>query len=112
MRIPRSVKIKKSVWKITLDETKLDTRQYNGMCVPDHKEILIDPKLPRNDLEETFIHELLHACFPAKTCSYNKEEEIVASLARVLTPVLKRVLKAQGRGQTTSRQKRANRRHR
>jgi hypothetical protein len=108
MYIPKSVRIKKSKWKIILSDIKLDTKMYNGLCIHQSREILIDPNLPRNEIEETFIHELLHACFPDGICSYKKEEMIVTELARHLQPVWKQLLRQYKRYCTTNKKKKTN----
>ena len=84
MRIPKFIKIGKHKWKVILDSNKLDTEKYNGLCDPNSREILIDPGLSRNELEETFLHEFLHALFPLGVVTLKIEEKIVGALAKSL----------------------------
>lgn len=112
MNIPKSLKIKHHKWKIifTDKKSKLNTKKYNGMCVHADKEILIDPKLSRNDKEETFWHELLHAIFPDDVCSNKKEERIVFALGEQLWPIMQTLYKMNIQRGGKKRQK--NRHHR
>ena len=112
MRIPKYIKIKRSRWKIVVDERQLNTKKYNGLCYPTDRLILIDSKLSKKNMEETMIHELLHASFPSNICSFNKEEEIVTKLATVLTPVLSRLLRVQKRYKTSNKKNHTYTRHR
>jgi hypothetical protein len=88
MRIPKSFKFKKSRWTIAFGTKKLDTSKYRGICYLDKKQIFIDPELPRNEQEETLVHELLHAVWPAGVCGEKMEEKLVEKLSRSLYEVL------------------------
>ena len=90
MQIPKSFRFKKSRWTIDFGTKKLDTSKYRGICYLDKKQIFIDPELPRNEQEETVIHEVLHAVWPSGVCSDKMEEKIVEKLSRSLYEVLKR----------------------
>lgn len=108
MHIPRFLMINKKRWRITQDAEALDTKKYNGMCLLDHQQILIDPALSRNDKDQTFIHELLHACWPGGLCSDRTEEKIIRELAVVLTPALINLMQA-NRQHEASQQKKTKR---
>jgi hypothetical protein len=84
VRIPRSLKIRKSMWRVILNKNAFDSTMYNGLCVSRSHKIFVDPRLPRNDVEMIFIHELLHACFPFGIVGYHNEERIVKKLAETL----------------------------
>lgn len=110
MRIPRHITINKAKWRISLDSKKLDTTKYDGMCIHDDREILIDPSLPRNEMEKTILHELLHSAWPDNICSLRKEETIVETLASILSPVI-RQLYTEKRKNTSGKKKKTNRKH-
>lgn len=106
MRIPKKLTIRKSKWEVTLTRghKKLDTRRYRGMCYLNTRQIFIDSGLTRNEREETFVHELLHACWPEGVCGNRLEEAIIESLSRTLYDVLKknRLTKRRRKKKTTA----------
>lgn len=88
MRIPKKLKIRRAVWDVKFSESIRKTDQAIGLCLRSTKEIFIAPDMARNDIEETFIHELLHASWPANTCSHRLEESIIRKLSPVLYKAL------------------------
>lgn len=89
MKIPIKLKIRRSDWTIKFDKDIETTEKAVGLCIRDTKRILISPNQDRNEIEETFIHELLHACWPEDTCSHRLEEKLVERVAAVLTKTLR-----------------------
>lgn len=89
MKIPKKLKIRRSTWKVELDETIEQTENAVGLCIPGSKKIVISPNQTRNEREETFLHELIHACWPDDVCGPRMEENIVNKLAPVLLKALK-----------------------
>jgi len=92
VRIPKKLLIRKAKWEVILTRghKKLDTRRYRGMSYLNTHQIFIDSGLPRNEREETFIHELLHACWPEDACGDRLEEAIIESLSRTLYDALRK----------------------
>lgn len=89
MNIPKSIKIKRSIWKIKTKNHNLDTNKYAGLCIRTSKTILLSPLLRRNELEATLVHEILHAIFPLGIVSTKIEEEIIRGLEKPLHQALK-----------------------
>ena len=89
MHIPRVLKIKRSKWRIIIDKDAFDSKKLNGLCVFRTRQIFLDSSLPSNELEITWLHEYLHALFPAGVISGRKEEEIVDKLSKALHKNLK-----------------------
>lgn len=108
MRIPRSLYINKKRWQVTQSSEELDTQKYDGMCILDHYQILIDPDLSRNEKDRVFIHELLHAMWPPNICTGKVEEKLVTEISRTLAPILNNLLRTQHPDQITQK-KRTNR---
>lgn len=89
MKIPKKLKIRRSTWKVEIDETIEETEDAVGLCIPSSRKIVLSPNGTRNEREETFLHELLHACWPDDACGARLEEKIVGELAPVLLKALK-----------------------
>lgn len=89
MKIPHKLKIRRSKWTVKFDDKIEQTEKAVGLCIRSTKQIFISPNQDRNEIEETFIHELLHACWPEDICSDRLEEKIVAPMAEVLYNALK-----------------------
>lgn len=89
MKIPRKLKIKRSTWSVSIDDSIEEKYNAVGLCKHSSKEIVISPDQTRNEMEETLLHEILHACFPNDVCSDRLEEKIVNKLAPALLHVLK-----------------------
>lgn len=90
MKIPRKVRIRKTMWKVSMNDDIEHKHNAVGMCNYKAKEIILSPNQPRNELEETFLHEILHACWPETACSQKLEEKIIGEMSPVLFEVLKK----------------------
>lgn len=88
LHIPKRLKIGKSTWIIKKSNHNLNIKKYMGMCFYDTKVILLDGTLPRNELEDTYIHELLHAIFPRGICNNKKEEALIEAMSRPLLNII------------------------
>jgi len=60
MKLPKSVQILNSTYKIKLDKSVRD-RNRCGECDLFDKEISLDPDLKGNSLAQTLMHEIIHA---------------------------------------------------
>lgn len=88
MKIPDELKIRRSTWRIVIDDKIENTHNAVGLCIYSTKRIVLSPDQSRNELEDTFLHEILHACFPNGIVADRTEEKIVRRLAPVLLRVL------------------------
>ena len=59
MRIPRSIDILGSKWKIKRQKT--EDEDYWGLCEHEEKTIYIHPDCPKDQLDQVLLHELGHA---------------------------------------------------
>lgn len=66
----------------------LRKRDLDGWCVYNRREIQIEETLTGAHREETFLHELLHACLP-ENWAPNAEETMIRRLAPRLLDTLK-----------------------
>ena len=89
MKIPKILKIRRSKWTVDFDETIEESYDAVGLCIRRSKRILISPNQTQAEIEDTLIHELLHASWPDGICSDRLEEAIVSKLSRVFLGVLK-----------------------
>jgi hypothetical protein len=89
MRIPKKLKIRRATWNVTFDNSIEKTDKAVGLCIDSTKKIVISPDSDRNETEETFIHELLHACWPKDVCGDRLEEKLIRSLSPILYKALK-----------------------
>jgi hypothetical protein len=67
-------------------EYTIDREPLFGFCDDGSREITIVPKLPRLDLIDTAIHEVLHAEFPE--VKHKKVYHVATELARVIDELL------------------------
>ena len=87
--IPKTLKINGRKWKVVVEE-----QEDRGHCDHDARVITVADRLDKQDAEETFIHELLHALIPEQECVWTeKQEELVVEL---LAPRLLATLKSMG----------------
>lgn len=66
-----------------------------GLCKPDKQEILIRSKgLKVNNVNDTILHELLHAIIAEYEIDHRKmkEEELVSKLSKAIIAVLNQIL--------------------
>jgi hypothetical protein len=89
MKLPKTMLINGEPWKIT--RKPLYRRALMGQCIHRKREIQICNTLTGDELEDTFLHEVLHAC--AKGVFNDDFEE--AFIGRV-TPTLLFALKGLG----------------
>jgi hypothetical protein len=89
MHIPRYIKVKKRIWQVRYSKSLLAINKCVGLCDPNTRNIFIYPRQSADMIEHTFIHELLHACFPENIVGADREEYIVTHLARRLNSCLK-----------------------
>jgi hypothetical protein len=88
VRIPKRLKIRRAIWDVEFDDSIVENEHAVGMCIRATKKILITPNMARNEIEETFLHELLHALFTWIPCSHRQEELIIARLSPLLYKAL------------------------
>lgn len=84
-RIPKQLTINGQKWRVE----KLPLRHLNldGHCHMRKRLIRIDSELPRAEQEETFLHELMHACF-GEPFPIRLEEKFIRRLSPRLYEVL------------------------
>ncbi len=77
-------------------QLKIGNNQWNvepiyGCTYYPSKEIVIACNLKGKDLEDTYLHELLHACFHEADIKlqHKQEEQIISALTPVLLEVLR-----------------------
>ncbi len=92
MRIPKKFKLNNKTWEVSVKDKKKFKKDERlmGVCYRNLHKIFINPSLTRNEIEETFVHELLHACWPPSLCSNKLEEKLVEKLAVTLYATLKK----------------------
>lgn len=88
MRLPRSVTIEGKRWRVV--RKPLFRRGLVGLCVHRKREIWICTAVPRSELREVFLHEVMHACLP-EPFARRTEEAMVTRLAARLVRVLPRL---------------------
>jgi len=86
--IPPHLKINGRKWKV-----RFDFIEDNGECDYEARTITISEKLDKQDAEETFLHEVLHALIPEASVWDETTEELVVSL---MAPRLLATLKGLG----------------
>jgi hypothetical protein len=86
MRIPRSLEINGKRWRVV--RKPLAHLGDSGRCYPGSREIQLDPYLTREELEDTFLHELIHACL-REPWATKAEERMVARLTPRLLKAMK-----------------------
>ena len=68
-----------------------------GMTLINERMIVYDPGLNQKELDETIVHEILHACFPTdlkkrnKLAKHEQEEKIVTYIAPILARALRQL---------------------
>lgn len=95
MKIPKSLKSLGLRWEVK--QSKEIAREGNCYGSTHHtpQRIYIDPELPQQKKEQTFIHELLHVAWDGAGLTQNKkferadEEMIVEALANMMYHMMK-----------------------
>ena len=89
MRIKKKYNINGVKWSVSFD---LVNPNNSGECYTDEKKIKLDPKLSANDIDETFLHEFLHAVFHEngvyQIISADAEELVVTCASKALKQVI------------------------
>lgn len=88
MKIPKTIKVGAKTYKVELTEM-LHENGSCGVTHPDLGVIQLSDKLPKDELEITFLHEVLHACWNFAGISRENEEEVITQLSPILYTVLK-----------------------
>lgn len=86
VRLPKKVEINGRTWRVVVKP--LVHRGMSGQCVHRKREIQIERDLPADEVAETFLHELMHACLTEDVAN-RTEETLVARLAPRLLAALK-----------------------
>ena len=93
MKIPSTVKIKTKTYTIEYDKEQLRDDNRYGVCYHTKQKIILDKTQKREQLEVSFLHELLHAIIDTsalrKELKTEEEEKVVTSLAEDLLLVIK-----------------------
>ncbi len=98
MNIPKSIKVGGHTYSVELTKTK-DTekgKHHWGITYLEEKRILLDKEMPVTQIEETFLHEILHICMHQSRISYDIEDKIELSEEQIvmrLTIPLYQILK-------------------
>jgi len=93
MKIPKEIKIKTKIYTIEYDKESLRDDNRYGVCYHAKQKIILDPTQKRDQLEISFLHELLHAIIDSsslrKEFAQGQEEKVVSGLAEDLLLVIK-----------------------
>jgi Zn-dependent peptidase ImmA (M78 family) len=84
--IPRALTVNGDRWRVLF--RPLSSKNLNGFCDYQRREIWIDSEMTQAEQEVTFLHELLHACLPERFPA-RAEETMVRRLAPRLLESLK-----------------------
>jgi hypothetical protein len=91
LKIPKTLKLGKETWKIKFDPDLVERENAVGMCYRDKPLILLSPDQTTQELNATFLHELLHAMLVNQHyISRAKEEKIVELISQSLEEVMRR----------------------
>ncbi len=98
MKIPKKLKVGAHTYEVKLTKPKDNERRRSnwGITFIEEKRILIDKELPQSQIEETFLHEILHCCVHQARINYDiddKKELTEEQIIDRLTPHLHEVLK-------------------
>ena len=85
-RLPKTVTINGKPWRVVLKP--LFAKGFYGLCLRTAREIQIDDTITGDEREETFLHELMHACIRERV-SDEAEERLVDRMAPRLLAALK-----------------------
>lgn len=88
MKIPKQLKVGSKMYKIEYCDL-LASEGVNGITYNDQQVIKLDPKLPQTEIDITFLHEALHACWNFVGLSRDIEEDVITKLSPILYTVIK-----------------------
>lgn len=90
MNIPRTVKVGPHVYKVRLLKMMAEDHGKVGQVVNSKAVLTIDPDQSSSQVEDTFLHEVLHAInSQVKFVKDDDEEDAVLRLAPAILQVLK-----------------------
>lgn len=90
MKIPKTIKIGPHVYAITYEKGFLENHNAYAQTRNSKTQIILDPDVSQSQLEESFIHEILHAIDnQILMFDRGKDEEPISRLAPRLLEVLK-----------------------
>jgi hypothetical protein len=84
--IPKRLKVRGRWWRIC--RRKRNVPGLLGEAREDTRVIWIAPHLTGRELDETLIHEVIHACLPCGLVPIETEEKIADALERPLADLL------------------------
>jgi hypothetical protein len=87
LHIPSTLRIGRIRWRVRLVKGLVDRENLKGSCHPGTRTIELDAGLSRRELEVTFVHEILHALWPAGMVP-RQEEPIVLRMEEKLYQLL------------------------
>lgn len=91
MRLPEILVIKGKIWRVQqIPDLHMGNQNLYGVCIPTKRLIQLNSDYPRADIEETLLHEVMHACLPVRMRGVTMEAE--ERLISRMTPELMRVL--------------------
>ena len=93
MKIPKTVKIGPHTYEIKFEEKMSNNHDSLGLSVHEHGLIKLDPDMTQTQIEDTFLHEVLH-CMNQQTEVFKGEdkdakEDSVKRLAPLLLQFIK-----------------------
>lgn len=98
MKIPKQIKVGGHIYKVQFKRPNDNEKGSSnwGRTFLNNKQIFIDNDIPLSQMEETFLHEILHCCFHEVGLNadiYDKvsltEEQIINRVSGCLYQVLK-----------------------
>ena len=81
-KVPKALTINGERW--TVVRANLARRGLWGLCVHTKREIRLDSGLRGQELAETFLHEVLHACLPERFNAKTEEKMVFRLAPRLL----------------------------
>jgi len=93
MKIPTKVKIKAKTWTLNYDKELLRDDHNYGVCYPTKLKIVLDATQPKDQLENSFFHELIHAIIDSSALrtdlSRDLNEKVAVTIAEDLLHVIR-----------------------
>lgn len=93
-KIPKKIKVGGIWWTVERVDEKNPEKNENNMCrtLFRHKKILLQKDLHHQQLESTFLHELLHVCMLEARLTWDLDDKVEESVVSRLSNVLYQVL--------------------